>query len=236
MNETRGITRRGVALAAAVLLALPAAALAQGMGMSGHHPAAGSARDSIGPGHGMMSGGMMGGMGSVALGPTPAYILAQKDALGLTDQQTARLDSLRTQAAEAWRSHYAVMQDVHQKMAELRQAEKPDLDRYQQLMQRMASAGAGMHVRIAKLGQAAEQVLTPDQRSKVRYGMSLMGQRGAMGSGGMMGRGSMMGGGMMGGGMHGPRAAGTMGPGRMTGPGSVGQGAPCGGGSPAQGR
>jgi len=201
-----------VALAAAALLALPAASLAQGMGMSGHHRGAPGAQGPMGPGYGMMGGAMMGGMGMMALGPTPTYILARKDALGLTDQQTARLDSLRTQAVEAWQAHHAMMQGIHQEMGELRQAEKPDLDRYQQLMQQMASAGAGMHVRIAKLGQEAEKVLTPDQRSKVRYGMSLMGQRGPMGSGGTISRGSMMG------------------------PGYMGQGAPCGAGSAPQGR
>lgn len=246
MNDTRDLTKRGVALAAAVLLALPAVAVAQGTGMSGHHGTAAGQQGPMGSGHGMMGGmgmmggGMMGGMGMM-MGPTPGFILAQKDALGLTAEQVTRLDSLQAQLTDTWQTHHATMQGVHQEMGELRQAQEPDLDRYQKLMQQMASSGAAMHVRIAKLSQEAERVLTPDQRSKVRYGMSLMGQRGGMGSGGMMGRGSMMGGGMMGSGMmrgsmHGPRGAGTMGPGGMTEPGSTGHGAPCGAGSPAEGR
>jgi len=208
-------TKRGVAVAAAVLLALPAAALAQG-GMAGHHPGAMGGR-----GQDAMPGGMMGGMmggGMMMPGPTPGFILAQQDALGLTDEQTTRLDSLRSQVVEARQAHQAMMQGIHQQMGELRQAETPDLDRYRQLMQRMASAAVSMHVRAAKLGQEAEQVLTPDQRSKVRYAMKLMSQHGAMGRGGMMD-----------GGMHGPGAmggTGAMGPGSMRGS-MMGGSPPC---------
>ncbi|HKK27790.1 MAG TPA: Spy/CpxP family protein refolding chaperone [Gemmatimonadota bacterium] len=221
MRSTR--TKRGAALAVAALLALPAAVLAQGMAghragsMSGGPAAMGGAQAAM-PGGCGMGGGMMGSMmggGMMALGPTAADILAQKDALGLTEEQTTRLDSLQGRTAEAWQAHRAMMQGIHQQMSELRQAEKPDLDRYQKLMQQMASAGAAMHVQVAKIGQEAEQVLTPDQRSKVRYAMKLMGQRGGMGSGGMMGRGSMMGRGMMG------SSSGMMGNGMMGGSGSM---------------
>lgn len=211
------IVKRSLAGGAAVLLALPTAAHAQG-GMAGHHAGA-----MTGPGQAAVPGGMMGGMmggGMMMLGPTPGFILGQKDALGLTDEQIARLDSLQGQAAEVWQAHHAMMQGIHQQMAGLRQAESPDLDRYQKLMQQMASAGAAMHVQLAKLGQEAEQVLTPDQRSKLRYGMQLMSQRGATGHDGMMGRGMGGGYGMMGG-------QGMMGRGMGGGYGMMGRGGSC---------
>jgi len=207
MISTR--TTRGAALAVAALLALPAAALAQGT--AGHHTGA------MTTGRAAMGGGMMGGTmggGMMSLGPTPAYILAQQDALGLTETQTARLDSLQGQVAEARQTHHAKMQDIHQQVSKLRQEEMPDLDRYQQLMREMASTGTAMHVRIATLGQEALGVLTPEQRSKVRYAMKLMGPYGMTG---MMGRGTMGGG----------KGMGMMGAGSMMGPGSTGSGMPC---------
>lgn len=235
MIETREFTSRGVALAAAALLALPATSLAQGMGMSGHHQTATGQQSSMGPGYGMMGGGMMGGTGMM-MGPTPGFILAQRDALGLTDQQTARLDSLQAQMRERWQAHYATMQGIHQQMADLQQAEKPDLGRYQKFMQQMASSSVDMHVQLARQGQEAFQVLTPEQRSKVRYGMQLMGRSGVMGgtpTAGMMG---MMGGGVMGGSMRRPDGMGGMGPGNMTGPGNMSYGATCGASTPAPSR
>lgn len=235
--------KRVAALAMAAFLALPAAALAQGM--PGHHRtptdsarahmAGGQAMMGAGLMNGMMGQSMMGGMGTM-MGSTPGFILAQKDALGLTAEQTDRIQSLQQQAAQAWQTHMAGMQGLREQMGQLSGSEKPDLDRYQKVMQQMASSGIAMRVQIARLGQEAEKVLTPDQRSKLSYGRQLMGRGGMYG----MGRGAMMGGdgmpgmgrygsGTMGSGSMGGRyGSGMMGPGYMNGHMTPGA-RPCGG-------
>jgi len=223
-------TKRSVALAVAALLALPAVSLAQGMMMGGgSRSAAGTQQDTAPRGHGMMGYGMMGGPGMMGgsgmmAGPTPGFILAQKDALGLTAEQVARLDSLQTQSADAWRAHWALMQGIHQQMSQLSGTTNADVDRYGKLMGQMASSGAGMHLRIAKLGQAAVQVLTPDQRARLEEYARSHGRGGMHGGYGRygMGYGGMMGGwngpGMMGpGAMRGWHGSGMMGPGYMGG-------------------
>jgi len=215
--------KRSVALAAAALLALPAVSLAQGM--SGHHRGwASNTQGAVSQGYGMMGAGvmgygMMGGQGMM-MGPTPGYILAQKDALGLTAEQTARLDSIQRQSAGAWRAHWALMQGIHEQMGQLSGTKPSDVDQYGKLMGQMASSGAAMHLQISKLWQKAVQILTPDQRARLEEYWQRESRGGRSGGFGMYGMGY---GGMMGpGAMRGWSGAGMMGPGYMGGYGMPG--------------
>lgn len=218
--------KRSVALAAAALLALPAVALAQDTTGTQGDSAPGQ-RSAVPYGYGMMGYGMMGGgYGMGMMGSPAGAILAQKDALGLTTGQVARLDSLQQQSSDAWRAHWTLMQGIHEQMGKLSGSKQSDVEQYQKLMQQMASSGAAMHVQIAKLGEEALQVLTPDQRSKLDASWR------SGGWGGMPGRHGMYGGGYRG--MMGPGH--MMGPGYMMGPGSMGYGSPCGAGPAGPGR
>lgn len=201
-------TRNIVALLAAAALALPAGAFAQG----GHQHGQQESRPGQ-EGAGPMGMGMMGMHGEAAMmgmaGPSPALILAQREALDLTDDQVASLEALQERAAEAWKADMEAMHALHETLAA--ELEKPELDlaAYESALEQMADRHVAMAVAMAGTGQEALAILTDQQRSELRVGMrfmrGMMRMRGGgpMGSEGEMG-GGMMAGGMMGGGMMSP--------------------------------
>lgn len=190
--------RRWLAFVAVALLTVPAAALAQGHAQ--HDPQQGQQEQ---PRPGMMpmgqGPGMMGGMGTMEMMmglPGPGLILRQKEALNLSDSQVQELEALQKQASDAHQAHMREMEPIHRDVTQALEADKPDLARYESGLKRLADHHVKVHVEMARLGQLALDVLTPEQRSNVRYGMRVM--RGMMGGGMMRMGGAMVG--MMGGG------------------------------------
>lgn len=139
-------------------------------------------------------------MQSMSMRPGPRMLLAQREALGLSDAQVERLEELEDRLQATVTEHREDMVTLRDKLTALRGSEELDIGRYEKLLQQTADQRTAMQVERARIGQEAFDVLHDQQRSNVRYGMRMqrMMQPGAgMGSGnGMTG---MMGGGMMGG-------------------------------------
>lgn len=197
---------RSLGLLVAALLALPGTVLAQ---QGQHHPdrdrgaQTGQLHGTMmgTPGHGRMTGmmgaGMMGTdmMGTVA-GPGPAMLLRQKEALNLSVEQVTQLEALQERLAEARTGHMKAMRPLHQKATEFAKDPDPDLAAYESTLRALAEEHVAMHAEMARVGQEARAVLTPEQRDDLEVGMRFMGEMvrmmgGQMGSGGSMG--SMMG-------------------------------------------
>ncbi len=135
-------------------------------------------------GMGMM-GQAMGMMGQG--GPSAAMILGQKEALGLSGEQVGRLEGVERELGEAREAHRAQMGPLHEQLMEAQQAEAPDLERIEGVLERLAEAHVQGHLQMLRRGQQAMDVLTPEQRANVRYGMRLMGEAMRPGMGLMMG-------------------------------------------------
>ncbi len=183
------------------VLALPATMSAQGH--QDHHPQTGDERSQVemmtdqgqmmGQGHGMIGSGMMGMMGMMSR-PNPSMILMQKDVLDLEPSQVERLESLQQQLADLRQSYMNDMTPLRDEMSEVMHSDQPDLSRYESVLERMAAHQVKMQVEIATVSQNSLDVLTPKQRSNVRFGMNRMGhmrERGMM-QGGMMNDAEMM--------------------------------------------
>ncbi len=144
-------------------------------------------------GRGMgMGEGMMGMMGSRAMGVmlSPRVILMQKDALDLSDEQIERLESLKKRMDHGREPGMSQAHTMMQQLDKALDPENPDLATYESLLNQMVDHHVQMQVQMARLGIEALNVLTDDQRDKVRYGTKLM---------------HAMMGGMMMGGEHPPR-------------------------------
>lgn len=134
-------------------------------GMMSHGP---MARDGMGPDHRSAM------MAAMAFGPGPMMLLHQKEALGLSEEQASRLDSLRAAMHGTLEEHRSAMEEVHGAMKELAASEEPGMDRFRELLERMADAWVEMAVEMARTHRRAMDVLTEEQRSNARYGMELM--------------------------------------------------------------
>lgn len=190
---------RPVAIAAAIAMLIPASLTAQGHEMG----QMGTAQS------GMMQATDMPMMQSMPMRPGPRMLLAQREALGLSDAQVERLEELENRLQAAVTEHKDEMATHDGQFAVLRESEKLDIGRYEELLRQAADRRITMQVERARIGQEAFEILDDQQRSNVRYGMRMqrMMQPGAgMPSGhGMKG---MMDGGMMGDRMdHGPMMA-----------------------------
>lgn len=151
----------------------------------------------------MMREGMMGsammrmmgqGMGMMATGgPGPAMILRMGDALELTEDQVSRLDAIRSEAADAHRSHMQAAMSAHRAAGRALEGGSPDFDAYRDALSGASSHMVQAHVAMARASVQAREVLTEQQREELHRGMGMM--RAMMErphTGGMMQRGRMM--------------------------------------------
>jgi hypothetical protein len=129
--------------------------------------------------------------------PGPEFLLGQKDALNLSDQQVERLEQLRNELSEARANHIDRVRVLRQRVEEALSGEQPDLDLYQSALQSLADEYVAMQVETARDSQKALAVLNDTQRSYVRFAVQAMHQMGDD----MWLYGQMMQGGMMQGGM-----------------------------------
>ncbi len=170
--------RKTVALVVAGVLAFPGLILAQG------HQAQ---EEQAQPGMMGMAQGMMGMMTC----PSPSLILKQKEALSLTESQVERLDAIQKEATEAREAHMGQVRPLHMQAMKALEGDKPDFSAYETALRKLADHHVNMQVGMARASQRALEVLSPEQRSNVRYGMRLTRE---MRGGGMMQGTEMMGG------------------------------------------
>ena len=109
-----------------------------------------------------------------AMGRGPAMLLAQKDALGLSEEQIARIEAIQEQLAETHRSHMSEMRPLHQELMDAQQADDPDAGRIESLLEDVAQRHVRIHMEMFRLGGEALDVLTPQQRANAHYGMKMM--------------------------------------------------------------
>ncbi len=114
-------------------------------------------------------------------------ILGQKEALGLSDEQVGKLEGIEGERGEAHEAHKAQMGPLHQQLMEAQREEAPDLERIEGVLGRVAEAHVQGQLQKLRFGQRAMEVLTPEQRANVRYGMRLMKKKMRSGMGSMMG-------------------------------------------------
>jgi Spy/CpxP family protein refolding chaperone len=133
-----------------------------------------------------------------------------KNALGLTDDQAAKLQESRKAQQEAQKGFREQMQKLRGELAPLLKDPKADAAKVNGLIDQMSKLGADQAKKGFQERGALAKILTPDQLVKFqsfRGGMAMgMGMRGGMGMGrgiAPMGRGQMMG----------PRGGAMMGPG-----------------------
>ena len=155
-------------------------------------------------GHGMMGGmhrakGMMrgargdsaapmpmrrGGMGM--MGARPAQLLAQRDELGLTDDQVTRLEELGEKQRGMMQGMHTGMMAVRSQMRNMTEADSLELDAYRSALEAMADQMVGHRMQWARFQQQVLGVLTPEQREQVEARTSRPGhmRRGAGPGGG----------------------------------------------------
>ena len=153
---------------------------------------------------GMMSGmmdGMMGNMREMmgrmmrdcpmmgAMGSGPSAALEQREALGLTDAQAERMESLRSRASEAQSEMMPRMHAIHAELAQLTGRGQFDEAAVRRTFARMGELHTDMGVAMLRAQYDAQQVLTPEQRAMLAESQGERGQmmggdhmRGMMGS------------------------------------------------------
>lgn len=151
-------------------------------------------------------------MQAMAMRPGPRMLLAQREALDLSDAQVERLEELEDRLQATVTEHREDMVTLRDQLTALRESEEMDIGQYETLLEQAADRRIAMQVERARIGQEAFDVLDDEQRSNVRYGMRM--QRMMMQPGAGMGSGNGMTG-MMGGGMMGGQAGAMMDHGRM---------------------
>ena len=153
-----------------------------------------------GMGRGMMEGGMLGGMmgngmmsaevmdmmghgvGMMATGgPGPETILRMGDALNLTAEQRSRLQAIQTEYTDSVLPLMAGVREAHESAAAALEGESPDFEAYERALREGAEQMVQAHVAIARAATEARDVLTDEQRERLRGGAQMM--QGMMGQG-----------------------------------------------------
>jgi hypothetical protein len=135
----------------------------------------------MGQEHGMMGAGMMMHRG-------PDFLLEQKEALKLSDEQVQRLQELDDELSALHQAHMSLVMPQRRRASEALHAERPDLDAYESALEAWAAEHVEMQVAMASYWQQALAVLSDQQRSNVHFGLHLLHQmRGEMVEGMMHG-------------------------------------------------
>jgi hypothetical protein len=160
---------------AAMALILAAAPLAaQQTGMARMHDRRPMAGQRNGQGAGMMATGMAWDDAMMGdLPPSPAMLIRAQEALGLTEDQVARLGALQEEAqAEAQAHMEAARQSRQQAMQDL--SGTPDLDAYRQDLQTAHTEMLEAHMAVVRSRVEAGAVLTEAQQKKLDTAREVM--------------------------------------------------------------
>jgi len=143
-------------------------------------------------GEGMMGGGMgmmcpMGGrmMRMMGKGAGAEEVLLLADKLGLSPEQRKQLSDLKLQQQLKTIELKAEVEKAEARLEALLAAEEIDLDAARKAVQEVADAGAELQFARIEGTVKAKQVLTPEQREKLRGLKQMHGGRGMMCGGGL---------------------------------------------------
>ena len=154
---------------AMVLLAI--GSLSRGAGAQQHQHEQQPARpEGTVPMQGMMQMPMQG------MVPGPGMILQLRGPLSLTDAQVRRIEAIRDRREESHMPHAQAAMRAMQDAAGMLEASTPDLSRYEAKLREAANHHVLAHAAMARTWLEAREVLTPEQRSNLRFGMQLMQQ------------------------------------------------------------
>ena len=99
-------------------------------------------------------------------GATPAVLLQHREALGLTQAQVQRLESLQNEVRTSVMPHMQPGMQAHAAAAEVLKADTPDFAAYEARMREAADHMVRTHVALARVGVEARKVLTAEQRNR----------------------------------------------------------------------
>ena len=136
--------------------------------------------------------------------PGPMMILQLREPLGLTQAQVGRLEAIRDRVQGEHQPHMQAAMRAMQEAQALLEGPTPDLSRYEAKLREAADHHVQAHVPMARAWLEAREVLTPEQRSNLQFGMKVMQQMMRERMQGMMGE---MRPGMMQGGVRDPGGA-----------------------------
>lgn len=130
-----------------------------------------------GQGHqGMMDRGDMMGMMMTDVGPAPQMLLAASDFLGLSTEQTERLEGLVSEARSARETHMKPAMEARRRAAEAVRGEEPDFDAFRAAMDEHHAHMIQARVAMLEAAHEARGVLTEEQESRLHEAMQLMRQ------------------------------------------------------------
>jgi Spy/CpxP family protein refolding chaperone len=135
----------------------------------------------------MMDEGMMGMM--QLMHAQPAMLLEASEALDLTSEQTQQLTALRDRARPEHEQHQEAAMAAHRSAAAALEGDAPDLDAYAAALGQASDHMVMAHVAMTRTAFEAREILTPEQREKLRETMTGMHNMG----GGTMDHGIMQG-------------------------------------------
>lgn len=144
---------------------------------------------------GMGGGGMMGMMSMMkdcpmmrAMRESPAAVLRQRQALGLSAAQVTRLQALERSSAPMPADMMTRMRAIQQEITRASEGERFDEAAARAAFGRMGALHAEMGVAMLRTRAQVRQILTPEQRAKLdRQDGGMMGMGGGMMGSGMMG-------------------------------------------------
>lgn len=148
-------------------------------GMAGD--SAGTMQMRRGAGHGMMGRGM--GM----MGARPSMLLAHREVLELDESQVTRLQELQEKQRGMMKGMHRGMMAVRSQMQDAMSTDSLDMEDYRSAVEAMADQMVGHHMQRARFREQVLDVLTAEQREKLRTDMQTMRHtRGGRGTGGSM--------------------------------------------------
>lgn len=126
---------------------------------------------------------MMGGMGMQGMmAPSgPQDVLAMAQALGLTDAQVQKLRAIAEQAHAAAQPHAQAAMQAHHAAMQALDSDSPDLATFEARLREAATHQVEAQVAAARAATQALAVLTPEQRSNVRFALRLQHARAMQG-------------------------------------------------------
>jgi Spy/CpxP family protein refolding chaperone len=167
MNSEENMITRMAPLVAAMVAASAFAAAAQ----QPTHPMHGQNQSAMPCDmHGMMMGSMapMGSMGSMGGTMNDSSMMAQMHAqLGLTDAQMQQMRAAHQRACVAAQPHLQLAMQAHRAAMEALQGDKPNLDHYEDQLDKAAKHMVEAQVEMAKAMIEFRKTLTPAQRRKM---------------------------------------------------------------------
>lgn len=118
-------------------------------------------------------GGMMQMKGMM---PGPMVFLQLREPLGLTQAQVQRIEAIRGRVQREHQPHMQAAMQAMRDAERLLDVPAPDLSRYEAKLKDRANHHVQAHLAMARAWLDAREVLTPEQRSNLQFGVKVMQQ------------------------------------------------------------